>query len=302
MIVPAGAGGLPASQGLRPGPRDARRRHHHLRTAHDRDRAGGPPLRPWAAQPRHGRRRRLRGARRGRRRVLRRRHRPVRRRWARSAPIDVALLPIWGWGRTSARATSTPSGRPAPSSWCARSSWCRCTGAPTPPSACADPTWLDTPVHRFTDELTPRGAADRLRCSLRASDLLLPARRPPERPELSAMTGTDDVRPRPGGPADDRPRSSAAAIVVVITTALALWVLAAVLDGFDIDSPGDALLAGLVVGLRQRGGVAAAVVRRGADLGADPRHRGDRARRAPRAARARRAARRHASTASGRRS
>ena len=37
--------------------------------------------------------------------------------------------------------------------------------------------------------------------------------------------------------------------MVVITTALALWVLAAVLDGFDIDSPGDALLAGLVVGL-----------------------------------------------------
>ena len=47
-----------------------------------------------------------------------------------------------------------------------------------------------------------------------------------------------------------------------ITTALALWVLAAVLDGFDIDSAGDALLAGLVVGLRQRRGVAAAGVRR----------------------------------------
>ena len=34
-----------------------------------------------------------------------------------------------------------------------------------------------------------------------------------------------------------------------MTTAIALWVLAAILEGFTIDSPVDALLAGFVVGV-----------------------------------------------------
>ena len=34
-----------------------------------------------------------------------------------------------------------------------------------------------------------------------------------------------------------------------MTIALALWFLAAILDGFTIDTPGDALLAGFVVGV-----------------------------------------------------
>ena len=62
------------------------------------------------------------------------------------------------------------------------------------------------------------------------------------------MTGTDTFVRAP----EDRPTTTKIlrrAIVVVITTALALWVLAALLDGFDIDNPGHALLAGLVVGV-----------------------------------------------------
>ena len=75
------------------------------------------------------------------------------------------------------------------------------------------------------------------------------------------------------------------AIVVVITTALALWLLAAVLDGFDIDSP----VRRPAGRLRRRrwstpwsGRLLAFVVV--PDLGAHAGHRRDRARRAPRAA------------------
>ena len=49
------------------------------------------------------------------------------------------------------------------------------------------------------------------------------------------MTATDTFVRAP----EDRPTTTKIlrrAIVVVITTALALWVLAAVLDGFDIDN------------------------------------------------------------------
>jgi uncharacterized membrane protein YvlD (DUF360 family) len=49
-----------------------------------------------------------------------------------------------------------------------------------------------------------------------------------------------------------RPRLAEVAtrvVVVSVTTGLALWLLAAVLDGFSIDEPWDALLAGAVVGL-----------------------------------------------------
>ncbi len=53
-------------------------------------------------------------------------------------------------------------------------------------------------------------------------------------------------------PAEDRPRLfqvAQRAVAVTVATALALWILAALLDGFDIDSLLDALLAGAVVGL-----------------------------------------------------
>jgi uncharacterized membrane protein YvlD (DUF360 family) len=61
------------------------------------------------------------------------------------------------------------------------------------------------------------------------------------------MTSTGPLRP-----AAERPglaRVAARAIVVSVSTAVALWLLAAVLDDFDIDTPWDALLAGAVVGL-----------------------------------------------------
>jgi uncharacterized membrane protein YvlD (DUF360 family) len=61
------------------------------------------------------------------------------------------------------------------------------------------------------------------------------------------VTSTGPLRP-----ADERPglvRVVARAVVVSVATAIALWLLAAVLDDFDIDSPWDALLAGAVVGL-----------------------------------------------------
>src|SRR4029079_11700861 len=62
------------------------------------------------------------------------------------------------------------------------------------------------------------------------------------------MNGTDTFVRAP----EDRPTPSKIirrAIVVVITTALALWLLGAALCGLDIDNRAHALLGGLVVGL-----------------------------------------------------
>jgi uncharacterized membrane protein YvlD (DUF360 family) len=53
-------------------------------------------------------------------------------------------------------------------------------------------------------------------------------------------------------PPEDRPallQVVVRMVVVTVVIAVALWLLAAVLDGFDIDRPQDALLAGAVVGL-----------------------------------------------------
>ena len=61
------------------------------------------------------------------------------------------------------------------------------------------------------------------------------------------MTSTGPLRP-----AAERPgwaRVAIRAVIVSVSTAIALWLLAAVLDDFDIDNPWDALLAGAVVGL-----------------------------------------------------
>jgi L-ascorbate metabolism protein UlaG (beta-lactamase superfamily) len=78
-------------------------------------------------------------------------------------PIDVALLPIWGWGstlgdghldpRTAADATTLID--PAvvvPVHWGTYS-----------PIGLRRPSWLEVPAHRFRVELDARGAADALR-------------------------------------------------------------------------------------------------------------------------------------------
>ena len=62
------------------------------------------------------------------------------------------------------------------------------------------------------------------------------------------------MRPAAGivRPAPERPslfQVAVRTVVVLVATAIALWVLAALLPGFDIDSPLDTLLAGIVVGL-----------------------------------------------------
>jgi uncharacterized membrane protein YvlD (DUF360 family) len=67
---------------------------------------------------------------------------------------------------------------------------------------------------------------------------------------------TDQEQPKSAAtivrPAAERPswrRVVLRVVVVTAVSALSLWCLAWLLDGFDIDSPADALLAGLVVGL-----------------------------------------------------
>ena len=81
-----------------------------LRTAHHRDGAGGPLRRSRAAQPGQRRRRRLRGARR-RHGVYFAGDTDLFEAMGTLGPVDVALVPICGWGRRSARVTSTRSGR-----------------------------------------------------------------------------------------------------------------------------------------------------------------------------------------------
>jgi len=79
-------------------------------------------------------------------------------------PADVALLPIWGWGRTLGPGHLDPVSavramellRPSvvvPIHW----------GTLSPMSVRGEPSWLRIPLSRFEAELARTGAADRLR-------------------------------------------------------------------------------------------------------------------------------------------
>ena len=60
--------------------------------------------------------------------LLRRRHRPVRRP-GRVGPLDLALIPVTGWGSKVGPGISTPSAQPRPFGCCSRGSQCPSTGA-----------------------------------------------------------------------------------------------------------------------------------------------------------------------------
>jgi L-ascorbate metabolism protein UlaG (beta-lactamase superfamily) len=87
---------------------------------------------------------------------------------------DVALLPIWGWGRTLGPGHLDPVTavramelvRPSlvvPIHW----------GTFSPVSVRAEPTWLRRPLQRFEAELTRSGASDRLRALAPGGSLVL---------------------------------------------------------------------------------------------------------------------------------
>jgi L-ascorbate metabolism protein UlaG (beta-lactamase superfamily) len=89
--------------------------------------------------------------------------------------VDVALVPIWGWGRTlgtghldperAARAVELIRPRlVVPVHWGTYS-----------PIGVRRPAWLDTPAQRFTAELSAAGAADGLRVLVPGEQLILPA-------------------------------------------------------------------------------------------------------------------------------
>jgi L-ascorbate metabolism protein UlaG (beta-lactamase superfamily) len=89
-------------------------------------------------------------------------------------PVDLALVPIWGWGRTlgdghldperAARAVELVRPRlVVPVHWGTYS-----------PVGVRRPRWLETPADRFADELAAAGADDLLRVIAPGSELELP--------------------------------------------------------------------------------------------------------------------------------
>ena len=239
--------------------------------------------------------------------VLRRRHRPVRRHgrlgsrstWpsCRSAAGARRSAPATSTRERAARATrADPPRLVVPIHWGTYSPISLRGGAPD---------WLHHPAERFAAAMAATGHGDRLRL-LEPGERLEHTAAAPAGPLLdgpSSVNGASRTASCDGPASARRGRgASAAAPSSPSSRRSTLWILAALLDGFSIDRPVDALLAGLVVGVRRRRRLAGAGVRRRADLGADARARRHRPRGARRRRRARPAARRHTSTASGRRS
>ena len=164
-------------------------------------------------------------------------------------PIDVALLPIAGWGPTlgsghldptrAARATDLI--RPqlvVPIHWG--------TYSPITPRR-RPPEWLNRPADQFAAALAEIGQTDRLRLldpgggSSTAERCRRRQRATARRHERQRRCGD---RRRPHGHVSYLAASSSP-----LLTAVSLCLLALVLPGFSIDRPRDALLAGLVVGV-----------------------------------------------------
>ena len=283
----------PAALLRRKGFRDVRETvagpHDVRRGADDRDRAGRPRLAARAAHPRRRRCRRLRAARRRRRRSTSPATPTCSPRWATWAPIDVALLPIWGWGPTlgeghldperAVQATGAASG-PASS--------CRSTGARSARSACAGAgrRGSTSPSHRFRAG-APSGPAPRTACGCSspvAASCSIRRRSPSDdRATDASPSGPAPERPavRPRSPAP-RPPGVARGHRVTVLAALTLWAAGVAARRVHIDRPQDALLAGARRRRRQRRRLAGAGRHRRAAVGADAGHRRHRARRAVR--------------------
>ena len=97
-------------------------------------------------------------------------------RWASWGSVDVALLPIWGWGRTLGAGHLNPRtavdaveliqpGLVVPIHW----------GTYAPVGVRRQPPgWLDAPVHQFEASLAGNGEAGRLRVLGPGDELIVP--------------------------------------------------------------------------------------------------------------------------------
>ena len=78
-------------------------------------------------------------------------------------PLDVALLPIWGWGRTLGERHLNPETAAIATVGSIQPPWSRSTGARTARSDSAGrPAWIDQPPTAFRDALAGLGLQDRL--------------------------------------------------------------------------------------------------------------------------------------------
>ena len=171
--------------------------------------------------------------------------------WPTSPPIDVALLPIGGWGQSLGPGHLDPQGaadaseliRPeivVPVHW----------GTYSPISWQRRPAWLHLPAERFVAAMSASGQRRPRPVLEPGGRLVHPAAAVPlvdgrdrRRRRAAARRATRTTSDRPGrwwyGAAQWSPSSTAAT----------LWVLSAVLDDFSIDGAANAVLAGFVVGL-----------------------------------------------------
>ena len=233
-----------------------------------------------AAQPGRGRPGRLRAARLGRGASTSPATPTCSTRWARWAPVDVALLPIWGWGPTLGEGHLDPT-------TAARATELHPTRhRRARPLGHVQPDRRPAPaLARHAGRAVPRraGRGRRRGRAARPGAGRIARRRCRSADATPTWTGDrDEPTGRSSAPAAQRPtccRSLGAASSSSSPTALALWLLAAVLDDFDIDRPADALARRARRRPPQRRRVAAAGVRRRADLGADARARRHRDRR-----------------------
>ena len=211
-----------------------------------------PPARPRPAQPHRRRRRRLRAARPAPPPCTSPATRTCSTRWPTWAAIDVALLPIWGWGPTIGEGHLDPERAAEPQRRCCRPAlvvpvhW----GTYSPIGVRRGrPSGWTRPSHQFADALARRRHRRRA-ARARARRIGWPSRsaapapdgRSPREATPTRSSGRPRAtelgagrRPRCGRHA--RPRRSPCGCS------------RSLLGGFSIDRPRDALLAGFVVGL-----------------------------------------------------
>jgi hypothetical protein len=127
-------------------------------------------------------------------------------------PIDVALLPIWGWGPTLGEGHLDPSSAVRATELLTPRMvvpvhWGTYSPLTSRPWTSGRPRWLDTPAERFRSELAAAGAEDQLRLlSPGGAPLVVPSATVADPPMVApTITPADPVRVAPAITLADSP-------------------------------------------------------------------------------------------------